>query len=424
MAQGISEFAKFIKLILTEIKDGNEDNLREYLSHINFTYLPEEYENKLLGWFINQCSVWKRREICQVIVEYWQTINEEEMRLHTLTRIFMNNHITREALQFIVEVFPNQPYEFYMMELIEYDSSPEVIDAANKIEDVFGRQSYGIYNFLYKLTVDQENEEGYPNIHMQEYLELKMKETSEYVEKPSWIKDFGIRGDGENPDELPEARKLKPDKPLPPIFGIPSDTEVVEKLTEGFRNIELGILEVDDEEIKEIKSYFATQLAISTREEKIKLIRPYYEANAIHDLEEDVQIYKMYGPANPLYNVDFTDDNICTRYGGCRMLTCVEFENYDEDYDIIDENINEHLDAGMQTVDWFKGACDVCYKKIRYKHYAVRKPLAHGGWIGCHCSWECVRNSLREPDILTLAMIGRIQNQMEEIGIQDRVYSK
>jgi len=40
---------------------------------------------------------------------------------------------------------------------------------------------------------------------------------------------------------------------------------------------------------------------------------------------------------------------------------------------------------------WFSKSCDKCSKNLSYET-VVRKPVVGGGWDGCYCSWNCVKN--------------------------------
>lgn len=91
----------------------------------------------------------------------------------------------------------------------------------------------------------------------------------------------------------------------------------------------------------------------------------------------DTPVHQRFGPVNALTNktASLDDNDHCTAYGGCRMLTCQEFEQHDD---------------GDTEVDWFTGKCVHCSKEIKHREDAARQPLLHGGWRGCFCTWLCV----------------------------------
>lgn len=88
-------------------------------------------------------------------------------------------------------------------------------------------------------------------------------------------------------------------------------------------------------------------------------------------LEKSDFLNCLFGPINrrPLLG-----DEICTIYGGCRMLTC----------------------PCLDGVDWFVGYCLHCFYRIEYISYALRIPHLEGSWHGCYCSFDCVENAIKE----------------------------
>ncbi|CAH6418635.1 Hypothetical protein POVN_LOCUS354 [uncultured virus] len=70
--------------------------------------------------------------------------------------------------------------------------------------------------------------------------------------------------------------------------------------------------------------------------------------------------------------------------GGCRMLTCC-CRDFDQDTDPV-------LDTSTPYA-WFTGNCasDSCQIKLVDVSHALRQPVDGGGWVGCYCSMECIR---------------------------------
>lgn len=182
---------------------------------------------------------------------------------------------------------------------------------------------------------------------------------------------------------------------------------MVERLTDG-----LQFLGISFEDIDHARQVLRTQLSIATTEEKYQILRPVMENRARQQLSSDVVLFRILGPVNPVVDADLTSDGACCNFGGCRMLTCIDFDRYDVDTDTFDDE-----------TDWFTGNCQICFLKIANRAHAVRMPLVHGGWRGCYCSIECLRNdySTTAPNIAQRAMIDRIEGQLDEYGIQDRL---
>jgi len=134
-------------------------------------------------------------------------------------------------------------------------------------------------------------------------------------------------------------------------------------------------------------------------------------------LRKDEKLFRIFGPANPVYGQVITDPEAeSSKYGGCRMLTCVEFENEDE-FGMITE------DDPYDFIEWFTGNCEYCHKKIAKKIYSLRRPLTFGGWKGTFCSFKCLRDVVPFNDVLNHFIINQIEQQLLEIGIQDRLAS-
>jgi len=51
----------------------------------------------------------------------------------------------------------------------------------------------------------------------------------------------------------------------------------------------------------------------------------------------------------------------------------------------------------------------------------LRRPLTFGGWKGTFCSFKCLRSIVPMNDVLNHGLINHIEEQLLEIGIQDRI---
>lgn len=134
-----------------------------------------------------------------------------------------------------------------------------------------------------------------------------------------------------------------------------------------------------------------------TEDDQQKIINDYL--NTFQD-ESNVVWSRVWGPEN------YIKEKKCIGYDGknCRMLYCLCRE--------IDEDDIPHT-------EWFKGECDNCYKFIPNISWAVRLPLAHGGFKGCYCCFECItdNNLLDEEEKL---MVANLENEIRTFGIMDR----
>jgi hypothetical protein len=141
-----------------------------------------------------------------------------------------------------------------------------------------------------------------------------------------------------------------------------------------------------------------------TDTERYAAIKPLHTYVGTYALGSDVTLQRIYGPANPLLGADLTlPDDECGTYGGCRMLLCTCFE---------EDEFEERAE------DWFTGMCDGCDRAISKRWYAVRMPLAGGGWRGCYCSVKCMRPYA--DTLLETLLINTLDTQLAETGILDR----
>lgn len=124
---------------------------------------------------------------------------------------------------------------------------------------------------------------------------------------------------------------------------------------------------------------------------------------------------RVYGPVNSILGVNCIG---CPegKEGPCRMFYCICREFEDEDVD--NENVDEFVYEYNQS--WFSGKCDVCEAKIQKLRYAVRFPVDGGGWLGCYCSFGCMRKNKARPIYENDELrIRDIQSIIKEHGIAD-----
>ena len=127
-------------------------------------------------------------------------------------------------------------------------------------------------------------------------------------------------------------------------------------------------------------------------------------------------LFKLFGPANSALNEDLSGNSPCQIYGGHRMFLCKEFEVPNlEGEDMDDFDIHYHDYQGH----WYTGSCDACFKTIQRKRYAVRLPIWNGGWIGCYCSWSCVKSTLLPAETIVKELVEIFEEQCLRIGITE-----
>lgn len=358
--------------------------------------------DNLLLFLLNSAFSGNASAAVNLLLNTWDQLEaEDEKSLSIFPRLFTLNKLKDNILQFVVLSMKSQCYEFVISEFIEFDNNTQLLPSYARVDEMYGKQSNETYKKLYQYALDKDN-----NV-MAAYLKKKYFETNPYAQIPEWVYDFEGNYDFEpieykyeyNATKLPKARDVL--SQIPKIsfepFKLPSIEESIDILTSGFQD--LSVQELDN-----IKNDLFSKYKNMSEEQKMEILQPVLESQEIYNLKGNIELFRILGPVNPHYNTDLTLDHICYKYGGCRMLTCVCFE-HDED---------EPLD------DWFTGICQKCGSKLRSRAHAIRKPLKFGGFVGCFCSTECIKDTVILPDMITYLMIDRIEAQLKKYKVQDR----
>lgn len=156
------------------------------------------------------------------------------------------------------------------------------------------------------------------------------------------------------------------------------------------------------------------QKVSETKEDFDAFLENYEKEQRQIALQKDTELFRILGPCHPVdgrWELDMEGGYICQRNGGCRMMTCIENEDEDDELGLRFEQ--PHL------FDWFTGSCDVCLRPIEKKHYAVRALAEQGGFIGCFCSPEHALSSLCSESV-SHAITRKALNELQCTGLYDR----
>lgn len=377
-----------INIIKQAIQDDDLDELEINLMRLPLEKLNQKTLDQLLATFLNHALQYNNVQSIKKIVDVWyKMLSVESGQLDHLTRIFIDSAVSEQAKILVAQTYMDErPIEYYMEKLIDYDSLAETLVAAKILDSIFST-NYHTWQYLYDISVENELEKGYTNYLVKDYIRTRMVEKDKFLKPPRWI--------------INEYNHL------------PTQKELMEK-------INLTIPEYPTEEIISDLSLTPTQFEKLSNQQKRTILQKYDKQKYRLELNFNNELTKILGPANTRLSEDLTEDDICTIYGGHRMLTCFEFENQylnEEEVDDFDAHYNEHAE---DKTEWFYHGCDWCENKIQYKHYAVRKPLYTGGWIGCYCSIECIRNSLTVTDVMEQELVNILEEELYHVGIQDR----
>jgi hypothetical protein len=346
----VSKALKYIQLAIVYIKDDNIRGLEQLLNVMPLDKLKDE-SDVLLSTFLSTAAGYGRKDAAKLVLDSWKVIYPEQEKIQILSRFFMMNAINVPTLSFVILSYPDYTYIELMDDLMAADNSPEVVTACAKADQVFGPQPYETY----KIVMQHAEEMG--NWRVEEYAIESMEQTAPYVDRPEWVKNYT------DMPLLKESDLYIPETGAIP-FEIPPDEEAAELLTIGLTQQGISVGDLD-----QAKEALLERLSVSTRQEKIDLLRPIMENQAQKILGGDKTLFRLFGPANPLVNQDLTLPGKSNMYGGCRMFLCDVFD---------------WVKGDNYYADWFQGVCESCHLRIKYRWYAVRKPKPHGGWIGCY----------------------------------------
>jgi len=372
-------------------------------------YEEDTFYDLLMG-FLRIAYQHKNDTNIRNIVEYF-----EEYNLTELSLIFYIILSDLDIGQYVIKIFSEKTLIVLLQELINYNADPLILQILTSLEEIFPDASNAEYKILYSYAVQDSQ---VANNIMIEYLNKKLEQTSKGKSKPSWI--------------LPLSQSQSPRSPS----RSPSQEKVIEFMNvvppeQALEIVKRKITEKIDEE--EFALLFLPEYRISTLGEKMKILGPeYHRMVTKKEITQDLEYFKLYGPLNAYNGYPHEEreaDDICSKYGGCRMLLCNDFDNYDDnEIDLYNRDLDElatlalidqsnSLDSDeIEKKDWFIGICMECHEKIEKKHYALRMPQLDGGWKGCYCSFECLEEGTEDIDTFS----ARMKDQLEQHGIYER----
>jgi len=263
------------------------------------------------------------------------------------------------------------------------------------------------YNSLHYI-----NRQGNPltenNKDVIEYIEDKIKETRyqgketkslgfKELKPPSWIKNVNLTKDDilMIEDFLKQMSSFVISESNPQNSSEELDFDELKNLLDKHiiseSNPQNSSKELENEVIKNLVSLQKNYGSLNSNSESLDMVK---------------KINYHFGPVNSISNtacITFDTEAKHPLYG-CRMFSCicreVEEENTFEEeitfpkFEIEDLNQNLYTDVMNNASDfWFKGKCDICDCKIPMMNYAVRFPVDGGGWLGCFCSFTCLKKT-------------------------------
>lgn len=228
------------------------------------------------------------------------------------------------------------------------------------------------------------------NKDVKRYIEYKRKKLLNCVKakKPEWVME----------PKTGETEEVYKSLDSSGEYNSPINSEkLLSQLKEAIdSNIKLDPLDLDQK--KDIENL--TSMVISLKEN-------------ILNQNEDFPSERYYGPSNEIF-----DQECCGIKGPCKMFYCNCRNEMDyEDTSYLDLGLNSKV---KNPQSWFNGICEECGIGIEKFNYTVRFPIKDGGWLGCFCSFECMKKSnIRPYDNETEIRVKEIKETLNKIGVVD-----
>jgi hypothetical protein len=376
-----------IGLILREAEANNVEALEKYLTFVPLGQLDARTIAKFTDMVLSRC---RTKECVGVVLrDLSHKVYMTDDVAEAIVDLYLDGDISLETLQRLALAYPEVTYVELVSNLIPR------LGLGDKI-------ALGLYrlHLVYRPKVEdlkvliKESQDAH-NVIAEDFLSYwlsTLPDYKEYAPRPSWMI-------GKEP--LPRAEDVVIPQPQRLTVDLANLDAVIDIMFAGMNQLNISVEERDKS-----RAFLRFVLATMDDNKRKEILTPL--VSDVNLLEDDVQLFRVLGPANPfIYN-----DSLRSVYGGSRMFIADEFD-YDEDGDY---------------VDWFQGKCDYCNKLILSRFRAVRMPRPHGGWIGCYCSFTCLNDALTtkeqeegQIDVLTRAMVVQLETRIQEVGIIDRI---
>lgn len=398
---------ELIDSLIGLIIEGDLDLISQIVDDLPLMRMDIEKSDRLLSILLDTCSRYEKSEIAKKLYETWAETHPEEGHFSLFSYMLGKQVFTTSSMLFLFYTLDRGLLRTFG-ELLTRDDSPTTLTAVTRLIDIShaGDRLDLVMDLMNMLEEDQES---HPDrmYNVKKYVNSVYTRIAPYTEKPLYMI---------SPSELPDADLLEDVSiELQSIDSTEDPKELSELMISSI--IETGI-DVDPDVQKELIS----KLSIMPIEERVELSKTVIKTNEYSVLQDDVELFKIFGPSHPVHGIDLNNNTPCGTYGGCRMFLCVCFESSGDEPDIDLDLIDQPDLIDPFIIDWYTGVCDFCHMKISKRCYALRRPLETGGWKGCYCSSKCLRDDLPSGNIMISALIDSFMDKIEQIGIYDRMY--
>lgn len=393
-----------IKGIERSITQRDLEQVQAAIGILPLAELPQKTFDGLFVRFIGIAYQFQCTDIALYLLDTWEKVNDDDEMPYE-TYLFYLVDLDGPILQWIMTLIGETTSgELHLDNLIHFDPSDITVRAAQRVVDTYGLAVFQPDRVQQLIEMARQETNG---LMERFFTDLKAK-VMEPLSKPDWVRNVNdmdsLPTESDLLDEADEiSDKLKSTK----VHILPVE-DAVELLTAGLPREGLTREEMEYS-VDVIRSFYNGL----TNAQKIALLANGEHAKDLYYLSQDKKMFSYLGPTNIIYDTDLNADHVCCKYGGDRMLLCRCFERYgydEENQDVPDES---------DDLDWFIGYCQQCGNKIKYRWYALRLPLVHGGWNGCYCSFSCLEQ--QSDNAIMDQLISLMKANINIIGIQDRL---
>lgn len=369
------------------------EKFNKLINELDKTIIYNDKDLSIFKSLFDICFKYNRTDEFKILYDKW-TLPDLFQDFSLILWMFINVNFTSKELKFACDIL-DYSYVDIVDELIYYDSNYEILLAMKKCDEIFEKQSNETYGYLMDLANVENNSEVF------NYLIDKFVAGSDYAQTPEWIKDF-TNNNMPTEDEIDRKRLINIKITIEDVNKLSLD-EMIKLLTASGK--ELGLTE---DTIEQSKEYFRKIIPSMDDKEKYMLMKDILKIKKYNEEQDNIDSFRLYGPDNPLVETSYSE----LKDRRSRMFYCNYFD-FDEDE--------------QEFYDWFIGFCEICYKRIKYRWYAVRLPLPHGGFRGCYCSHQCLQDAVTkreedrgEPDMALRIMVDDMISDLKKYGIQQR----
>jgi hypothetical protein len=371
-------------------------------------YLSDDEQQRMTEDLIEQLSIIQRTDLLHIFIIVMQENNDIENLIPYVSKLLTYN-ISDEAVHQLSQVIDIEYYNI-IDGLMEIENEDSVYAAIMKIQTLFGSNipELATLQLLLDKARDKESKS------LTKYLsELVRESTPLSHSRPLWIIDHPS-GELRTHQQLIDELVINMPKPWISDQSSESINRDVEYL--------LGLID-ESMDLEKAAIDLHNKLSRQTPEKRMANINWLRNNNKMMKLELREDIFNVLGACLPFgeaFNLKKKSTDPCACYGGCRVFTC--YEN-SIDLTLGDDILDIRADLGLlHEINWFTGQCDKCPNKIKWKHYALRMPLETGGWRGCYCSFECIRDDIDEENGIRLRLVEGFRGMYEVSGIYERTY--